>query len=218
VAAEKLDSQKAATLKIPQIILVLNSAMITLVLQKYGGARTNLGFETTQKRKRELQSLIEPLGSVTAPEKTEKGFAFDLTKLDPEVLYVTRVQFKASKNSCSDVCSGVDVQSDDLNNLTANRESSFEWREIVYRQASDKIFADVNDFEVSELLIEYLRYPKPMDIAGYIHFNGSASTDIDCELPGMLHNEILDFAVYKSDIWRRNPEVQFSGSQLGNTE
>ena len=220
LAAEKLDSQRAAVLKLPQIILVLNSAMITLVVQKYGGARTNLGFETTQKRKRELQKLIEPFGSITAPEKVEKGYCFNMNTLDPKVLYITRVQFRAIKNGCTAICSGIDNQSDDLNLVTnsSNRESNFEWREIIYRQAKDLMIADVDDFKVTEALVEYLRYPKPMDIAGYTHFDGSASSNIDCELPEEMRHEIVDYAAYKSDIWRRSPEVQFSASQLGNTE
>lgn len=220
MGAEKLDSQRAAVLKLPQIILVLNTAMITLVVQKYGGARTNLGFETTQKRKRELQKLIEPFGSIKDPKKEEKGYCFDMTKLNPEVLYITRVQFRATKNGCTDICSGIDNQSDDLNLVTnsSNRESSFEWREIIYRQAKDLMIADVNDFKVTEALVEYLRYPVNMDIEGYEHFDGSLSTNVDCELPGAMRSEIVDYAIYKTDIWRRSPETQFSASQLGTNE
>lgn len=211
--SEKVDSQQSTKLEVPQIILVLNTAMITLVLEKYDNPM-KMGFETTQKRKKELQHLIVPDKTIKDPEQLQhKGLSFNISELDPEVLFFTRVQFVGIKEGCQAVLDGIDTQSDDLNlvNRSSNKKASFEWREVPFRLADNKIIAETdNTFKLTECLPEYIRYPKPMDMKGYKKFDGSESTDQDCELPGFLHSELITYAVYKSDLWRRNPDVQFS--------
>ena len=217
--SEKIDSQQSAKLELPQIILVLNTALINLVLDKYDNP-IKMGFETTQKRKKELQNLIVVDKIIKDPEQLQhKGFSFNMNDLDPEVLFLTRVQFKGIKDGCDGILDGIDTQSDDLNlvNRSSNKKASFEWREVPFRQANDRIIAETDgSFKLTECLPEYIRYPKPMDIKGYEKFDGTESKDQDCELPGFLHPELITYAVYKSDLWRRNPEVQFSQMGMRN--
>lgn len=211
--SEKVDSQQSAKLEIPQIILVLNTAMINLVLDKYDNP-SKIGFETTQKRKKELQHLIVIGNTIKDSKQVQhKGYAFNMSDLDPEVLFLTRVQFRGSKDGCTATLDGIDTQSDDLNlvNRSSNKKASFEWREVPFRQADNQIIAETDDtFKLSECLLEYIRYPKKLDMEGYENFDGKPSENVDCELPGFLHPELITYAVYKSDLWRRNPEVQFS--------
>ncbi len=219
--SEKIDSQQSAKLELPQIILVLNTALINLVLDKYENPM-KMGFETTQKRKKELQNLIVVDKTIKAPEQLQhKGYTFNMNDLDPEVLFLTRVQFKGIKNGCDGILDGVDTQSDDLNlvNRSSNKKANFEWREAPFRLADNKIIVETdNTFKLTECLPEYIRYPKPMDMTGYERFDGTNSTDQHCELPGFLHPELITYAVYKSDLWRRNPEIQFSQMGMRNQQ
>lgn len=211
--SEKIDSKQSTSLELPQIILVLNTALITLVLEKYDDPM-KMGFETTQKRKKELQNLIVLDQTIKSPETLQhKGYSFNLSELDPEVLFFTRMQFIGIKNGCQAVLDGIDTQSDDLNlvNKSSNKKASFEWREVPFRLGDNKIVAETDgSFKLTECLSEYIRYPKPMDIEGYERFDGTKSENVDCELPGFLHPELITYAVYKSDLWRRNPDVQYS--------
>jgi hypothetical protein len=52
-----------------------------------------------------------------------------------------------------------------------------------------------NSFTITNLFISYLRYPVPMDIAGYTHLDNTASTTVDCELEAYLENELVELAV-----------------------
>ena len=159
--SEKVDSQQSAKLEIPQIILVLNTAMINLVLDKYDNPM-KMGFETTQKRKKELQNLIVFQNSIKESKQVQhKGISFNMIDLDPEVLFLTRVQFIGSKNGCTDKLDGIDTQSDDLNlvNRSSNKKASFEWREVPFRQADNQIIDETdNSFKLSECVFEYIRY------------------------------------------------------------
>jgi hypothetical protein len=55
--------------------------------------------------------------------------------------------------------------------------------------------------------IEYLRYPKPVDIEGYVHFDGTPSINQDCELEGYLEDEILDRACLELGIETDNTVI-----------
>jgi hypothetical protein len=50
----------------------------------------------------------------------------------------------------------------------------------------------------------YLRYPEYIDKAGYIKFDGTASTNVNCELESYLEDEILDLTVQSLAMYTEN--------------
>lgn len=90
---------------------------------------------------------------------------------------------------------------------------SFKWHETVGQISGGKLYCYTGDpegeFEVQKLYLSYLRHPEKIDLAGYIHLNGDASVDQDCELPSHLKEELLDFALIEAAAQTENiPALQ----------
>lgn len=222
IQAEVIDSKKSPDLDLPKIIIILNSAMLNLTKMKYGiNNRMRQGFESTEKRIQDLQRL-HVLDEQLAPIAGDKLiYRFDLLKTKKPFLYMTRTRFTATKCGCEDTLKGFDPQTDDLNLIQEGEFTtpSFEWRETNYRVADDKIHAESDGtFAITKALIDYLRYPVQMDMEGYEHFDESLSTDIQCELPDYLHQEIVDEAALEFKLWTENPAYQFAQLKEATTE
>lgn len=211
-----IDTNRASKLSIPKIIIMLNSGMLNLIKEKYGIRNPySAGFEMIEKRKQDLQKLHILNEKLAAVRITgTNSFEFDLSKTTFPVLYLTRMQFSGTKESCCDqLLDGIPAETDDLNDLSRNlfKSSSFEWREVLYRVASDKIVADTDGtFSLSSSKFDFIRYPKAIDIAGYTKFDGSASSNVDCELPPALHSEVVDRAVFEFKLYLQDPNYQFA--------
>jgi hypothetical protein len=68
----------------------------------------------------------------------------------------------------------------------------FEETPIIITKNRMKIYFD--DFEIKKVFLSYYRVPTIIDIAGYTKIDGSASTDIDCDLVPDSIDEILNRA------------------------
>lgn len=198
--ADKLDSKDNQDIPLPQIIRDLNEAQLKILMTRY--APNNLyktGFEGSQKRIDELSVLVVPDEKLTLKKKEENIFVTDLTKTKENYLFLLRASFVAKNSSCSDLLlNGIQTKTDNLNNVLSSPfdSPSLEWRETPYRiaQNSLRVYSD-GSFDVTHAIIDYLRYPRKMDITGYTHFEGNASSDVHCELPDFLQNDIVDTAV-----------------------
>lgn len=78
----------------------------------------------------------------------------------------------------------------------SNQNASFEWGEapITVAESRLKIHTD-NKFDVLKAYLTYYRYPRPIDIAGYIKADGTASTDVDSEFTDDMTELCIDEAV-----------------------
>lgn len=200
--ADKLDSKNAANIQLPAIMVFLNEGMNALLLKRYGGRNTSYraAFEEIQKRRDEFQRLIVPDEQLKAVEVNEEVFTSDLTKTEKKYLFLLRANFNAIKGCCDHrKMKGILVETDDLDLIEGStlEDSSFEWGECVYRLAEDKIRARSDgSFKIAFTKIDYLRYPVPVDMVGYEHFDGSQSKNVECELPEFLHYDVVDEALF----------------------
>lgn len=80
----------------------------------------------------------------------------------------------------------------------------FEWFPITI--GDDHIYAYFRNFFVDKLFIDYYRYPKDIDIEGYIKPDGSPSITVDPDLDDIYINEIIDLAVADVSRIYQNPE------------
>lgn len=194
---DKLDAQFFKNIRLPQIIRCLNEAQLTVVMRKYGIQNPlQRGFQAIQKRTDELQ-ILEVYGKELKAKKEKEGL-YTTSILDAEKYFLlTRLQVEAKKECCSATLNGASVQTDDINVVLMDETTkpNFEWRRCPYRIASNKILAYSDGFEIEKIVIDYLRYPIQMDIAGYEHFSGATSSNINCELPEFVQGKIVDEAV-----------------------
>ncbi len=90
----------------------------------------------------------------------------------------------------------------------------FEWIPITI--AEDSIQTFFTDFTIDEFYVDYYKYPKDIDIAGYIKTdNVTMSTTIDPELDDIYVNEIIDLVVADvSRIYQNNEKVQLDLNRI----
>lgn len=87
-----------------------------------------------------------------------------------------------------------ETKNEDIQELIADEfnKPNFEYRETFYTIGEDSVRVYVSDFDVKSLNMTYYRYPKNVDIEGYIKYDGTQSTSIDPELDDRLVEQILN--------------------------
>lgn len=222
--ADKLDSKGFANLKLPAIIYLLNEGMTSLIKKRYSGANTTLkaSFEEIQKRRDEFQRILVPDEIIKAKKVLPETYVVDITQTAKPYMFLARANFYGKKDDCKDrKLRGILAQTDDLDLMEDSplEGSSFEWGEVLYRMAEDKLRVTTDQtFSITKGRIDYLRYPTKVDMSGYTHFNGSASSDVDCELPEFMHYDIVDEAKLVYDISFATPDAQAILLKLANNE
>jgi hypothetical protein len=217
LGAQRVDTKSAPGLKVPQIIMYLNGGMNNLLMQRYGPHNSYQStLEAIQKRIDEWQRLIIPHEELSSNnDESEKGiYTFSLLETKQKYLFLLRIACYGSQGNCSK--QKLNMFFSPSNNLEAdldnpNANPNFGWRESLHRIAQDKILAySDKTFSIDTADIDYLRYPKALDITGYKHFDGEASVNADCELPEFLHEDIIKQAVIDFELSEKHPGVESS--------
>lgn len=115
--------------------------------------------------------------------KLPKDF-FDLSNLD---VY-------AAKGCCEESrLKTFEVKNDDENELYHDKfnEPSFEYRETYYTLSNNNVAVFKKDFELSKVNLSYYRYPREIDIEGYIRSDGTNSQNINPDLDDKVVNRII---------------------------
>jgi hypothetical protein len=146
--------------------------------------------------------------------KGNNRFSFDLNKTKHKYMLLTRVSFLATVKGCGELeLDGFPIQTDDYNELMRSPLSnpSLEWAELPYRQSENRLIAySVPEITSLKSEIDYLRYPKSMDIVGYEHVNKKQSQNIECELPEFIHPDLIDTAVQIFKLSINSPDAPAS--------
>ena len=212
----KLSANTHQQIPIEDKILALNEAQIKLIKQKVDGFSvvTGLGLDSFKKRYEDLQSLIQgydhqPLTLTLTDSKLNKWTA-DITVLDPDYMFYIDSYILADKGKCKDRKIWINrdlAKHGDLSLLLNNEhyKPSFEYQETFNFLSSDEIgiFTD-GTFTPKKIYISYMRYPVYIDKAGYVKFDGTNSTDVNCELAPYLEDELLDLTVQNLAMYTEN--------------
>lgn len=130
-------------------------------------------------------------------EKSSTNEDFSEFKLPSDYFDYIRSNSIGSTDSCKRNLYNIEVKIINLD-LYLNDEyhsPSFEYKQTIVFIASDKIRAYKKGFEIDNLLLTYYRYPKQIDIEGYIRIDQTESTNIDPELSDNYVDEIIDMCV-----------------------
>lgn len=73
-----------------------------------------------------------------------------------------------------------------------NQNPSFDWEETIAVLNNNKLSVYYTDFTITDTYLTYYREPIDIDIAGYIHIDGTASTDIMVDLDTINIEEIIN--------------------------
>jgi hypothetical protein len=227
----KLSTNDHQQIQLEDKILALNEAQIKLIKQKVDGQSTNsgLGLDAFKKRYEDLQSLVitynnQPL-DLTVKNAELNQWSAKLNELVPKYMFYIDSYILADKGRCKDRKIWINrdlAKHGDLQFILNNDhyKPSFEYQETFNFLSSDEIsiFTD-GTFTPTKVYISYMRYPVYIDKTGYVKFDGTPSTDQDCELETYLEDELLDLTVQNLAMYTENQSaVQNSAFRIQTNE
>jgi len=227
----KLSTNDHQQIQLEDKILALNEAQIKLIKQKVDGFSTlsGLGFDSFKKRYEDLQSLVVnyingELPLVIKNKELNQWTAY-IHNLSPKYMFYIDSYVLADKGRCKDRKIWINrdlAKHGDLQFILNNDhyKPSFEYQETFNFISSDEIsiFTD-GTFTPSNIYVSYMRYPVYIDKSGYVKFDGTPSTDQDCELETYLEDELLDLTVQNLAMYTENQfAVQSSQVRIQTNE
>jgi len=212
----KLSTNEHQQIQLEDKILALNEAQLKLIKQKMDGTPTasGLGMDSFKKRYEDLQNLIElyenhPL-LLTLDNPELHKWTTSIVNIFPPYMFYVDSYLLADKGRCKnrriwinrDLAGHGDLQFL-LNN--DHYKPSFEYQETFNFISSNElaIFTD-GTFIPTALYLSYVRYPVYIDKVGYVKFDGTPSTNQDCELKNYLEDELLDLTVQNLAMYTEN--------------
>jgi hypothetical protein len=128
-------------------------------------------------------------------------------ELPTDYFAFVNVQAKAGSGACTSKYINLwEVKNENIHELLQDEynKPSFKWRETFYSFSSDRITIYVDSFSISEVYLSYYRYPRAVDMSGYIKENGDYSTDMDPEWDDKIVERIIEFCVADFDLNTEN--------------
>lgn len=225
----KLSSNQHQRIPVENKILALNEAQIRLIKRKIDPNNTlGIGFDGNKKRYEDLENLVEPAHehevSLKLTDKQLNQWSADLSTITDYMFYVD-AYLLADKGDCKDrvIVVNTDLAKHaDVTTLMSNNnyKPSFEYQETFCTKTAGKleVYTD-GTFTPTKAFVSYIRYPKKIDIEGYEDFDGTASTNSDCELKEFLEDELLDIAEMELAMNTQNiPAAQMAAEKIKNAE
>jgi hypothetical protein len=227
----KLSTNEHQQIALEDKILALNEAQIKLIKQKVDGFSTvsGMGLDSFKKRYEDLQSLVVAYNDGELPLTLENAklnqWKANVHALTPAYMFYIDSYVLANKGRCLDRIIWINrdlAKHGDLQYCLNNNhyKPSFEYQETFNFISSDEIsiFTD-GTFTPTKIFISYMRYPVYIDKAGYIKFNGTASTNQNCELETYLEDELLDLTVQNLAMYTENQSaVQMAAYRINTNE
>lgn len=222
LSADKVSSKSVVNLPLPAKVAYLNRGQSSLILSKYGGNNLyRAGFEESRLRIDDLQALVVP-EEVLKVERVKDGlYSADLKQTKQPFLILIRSYIHGRKANCSPVKVILkETQLDDLEVALRDpfRKPDFQWREALMTTSDNKLFFHTGDFIADDAVIDYLRHPRKIDVSGYVHFDGSDSKDVSCELPEHVHIQVVNEAVLNLKADLNDPSFQVAAAKLQKSE
>ncbi len=149
-----------------------------------------------EKRNEDVIRYISPLLILEKSlEKSEQKQNFTTFHLPKDYFDFANLHVYASKGNCKmqKLKKPFEVKSEDIEELIgdSSNEPSFEYRETFYLTTEKKVAVYKKDFEIDKVDLTYYRYPKKLDIEGYIKIDNTSSVDIDPELDDKVMNKVI---------------------------
>lgn len=187
-------------------VLALRSGQIKLIKQKIGLANPyRIGLDGFKKRYQDLQFLVENPEDhklkVTLSDKYLNKYITSIENEVPKFMFYLDSYMIADKGPCKNRIiygNGDLVKHADITTLlqNTNYKPSFEYQEMIVDISADELhYYTDGTFTPKVVYLSYVRYPREIDLEGYVHFDGTDSTNVDCELEAYLEDELLDLTV-----------------------
>jgi hypothetical protein len=206
LSADKVSSKNAMNLSLPAKLAYLNRGQRSLILTRYGGSsNTREAFEENRKRRDELQYITVLDETLPVQKISDSVYQADLTKTKHKYLLLVGQYGHATKDKChrqriTIKDTRVDGFMEALNNPF--QAPNFRWRRALMRTGENLLNVYTDGFVLDALVIDYMRHPRAINVTGWTDLDGTQGIDVSCELPEMLHDEVVSQAVanFKADL------------------
>jgi len=193
--------------------VMLTKAQEEIVKNYYSGYnQIKNGFESTEKRRGELEQLVIPYKTTTQITSTNGiSSASKFFKIPEEVFYIT---FEQVKLISVDPCLNgkyINVKPVTHDEFNVSIKSPFRkpnknraWRLNVTKQSDERVVEIVSAYPIEEYTCRYIKQPKPIiltdfesdpDLTGMNLSIEGENTVTECELNAEVHRDILNRAV-----------------------
>lgn len=163
-----------------------------------------------------IQLLLVPEEKLSEYKKTEDSQYFNL----PTNLFeFTNIKAIAQEDKCKDVINLWEAKAQNVNELLAdeNNSPSFYYRESFYYLSNGKIRIFRKNFNITSASISYYRYPRIINVDGYIGVDGNTSYNVDPEWDDKVMDRIISIAVKDLNINAENlNRVQVDNQRIVN--
>jgi hypothetical protein len=197
--AEKNGTNDSITTDNLRICLLFNESQnkfITLHLQQRGIDDV-----------RYIQKFLVLDEKLPSSSKSQDKYNF---KLPNNYFDLADVRAKAKKGECVDFVNLYELQTENLNELLQDEfyKPSFEWREVPYTINSDNISFYTNNFSISEVLLNYYRYPNQIRLVNDENPESEFDKNFPIEWDDKSLDDIISLMVFNSDVNENNPRAQ----------
>ena len=133
-------------------------------------------------------------------------------KLPEDYFDLADVRAKAEKGKCKAIIHLQEIQTENLTDLLQDEfyKPSFEWRESLYTVNSDLLSVYVDNFKVSEILLNYYRYPNQMRLINEQDPESIFNENFSVEWDDKSLDDIISLMVFNLDINQNNPRYQLN--------
>lgn len=224
----KVDSQQYRNLKVPEIDWKLNEAQEVFVkMIAQPRLKKQFGFEINQRTIDDIKTIVINQSLSKATPDCLSVTAYDnssfLAVIPTGYWFFVSGNVYATKGNCTLKKLRIrEVQHDDEAEISVFDRSSFEWRisNIRFNSQGIRIFTD-GTYTINQLCLNYLKKPRLIhnaqdyDGGTYTALDGTVLTGTQsCELPEMVHREIVDLAVLLTSMDISLPDVGLKQSKV----
>jgi len=162
---------------------------------------------------RYIQNFLVLDEKIPYSSKTHDKYDFTL----PENYFdLADVRAKATKNTCSDFISCFEIRTENLNEILQDEfnKPSFEWREAPYTVNSNKLSIYTDNFKVSEILLNYYRYPNQIRLIDSEDPESKFDETFPIEWDDKALDDIISLMVMNFDMNEGNPRYQIQQQRI----
>ena len=162
--------------------------------------------EGNDERIREIQMFLNTDISLTFSSKSNDNRV--LYSLPKDYLTFSSIYAEVKKGKCKDKIYLYEIKDKNYSTILSDNynKPSFEYREAPFLIANNNINLFTNsEFDVEKVQISYYRYPKPMNIEGWINEEGIPSQDSNPEGDEKFINKVISMAA--TDFARNNYDM-----------
>ena len=156
---------------------------------------------------RYIQNFLVLDKKIQAPSKNQDKYSFILPK---DYFDLADVRAKAKKDTCERILQCVEIQTENLNEVLADEFSkpSFEWDEVPYTINSNQLSIYVDNFTISDILLNYYRYPSQIRLINEENPESGFDTNYKIEWDDKSLDDIISIMAMNLDINQNNPRFQ----------